>query len=88
MEGLGGTRVEGGEALTPPTISIVPKPWYAPTPFFHPEKLELVFNLQSQMVDQIHHDTLMHQRIDMMYEAFSNAPAGQKCLTCARPFVL
>jgi hypothetical protein len=40
------------------------------------------------MADQIHRDTLMHQRIDMLYDAFSNAPATQRFPTYARPFVL
>jgi hypothetical protein len=84
VEGLGGTMMEGGEVFAPPPISIVPEPWRAPPPFFHPEQLELVFDLRSQMADQVHRGTLMHQRIDMLYEAFSNAPAGQKCPTCAR----
>jgi hypothetical protein len=88
VEGLGGTTMEGGEVLVPPPISIVPEPWRAPPPFFHLEQLELVFDLRSQMADQVHRGTLMHQRIDMLYEAFSNAPAGQKCPTCARPFAL
>jgi hypothetical protein len=87
-EAGGGMTVKGGKVLAPPPISIVPRTMACPPPFFHPEQLELVFELQSQMADQIHHDILMHQRIDMLYEAFSNAPAGQKCLTCARPFVL
>jgi hypothetical protein len=86
VEGLHGTMMEGGEVFVSPPIWIVPEPWCAPPPFFHPEQLELVFDLRSQMADQVHHGTLMHQHIDMLYEAFSNAPKGKKCLTCAQPF--
>jgi hypothetical protein len=77
VEGPGGTMKEGGKVLAPPPISIVPEPWHAPPPFFHPEQLDLVFDLRSQMADQVYRGTLMHQRIDMLYEAFSNAPAGK-----------
>jgi hypothetical protein len=87
-EVVGGMMVEGGPVLAPPPITIILEPWQDPPPFFHLEQLALVFELRSQMADQIHYDILMHQRIDMLYEAYSNAPAGQKCPTCARPFVL
>jgi hypothetical protein len=88
VEGPGGTTKEGGKVLAPPPISIAPEQWRAPPPFFHPEQLDLVFDLRSQMADQVYRGTLMHQRIDMLYEAFSNAPTGQRCLTCARPYAL
>jgi hypothetical protein len=84
----GGTSKEGGEVLAPPPISIAPEQWRVPPPFFHPEQLDLVFDLRSQMADQVYHCTLMHQRVDMLYEAFSNAPAGRRCPTCARPYAL
>jgi hypothetical protein len=82
----GGTSKEGGEVLAPPPISIVQEQWRVPPPFFHPEHLELMFDLRSQMADQVYHGTLMSQHIDMLYDAFSNAPAGKRCLTCARPY--
>jgi hypothetical protein len=47
-----------------------------------------VFDLQRQMANQVYRVTLMRQRIDMLYEAFSNAPTKQRCLTCARLFAL
>jgi hypothetical protein len=40
------------------------------------------------MGDQVYRGTLMHQRIDMLYEAFSNGIAGQRCLMCARPYTM
>jgi hypothetical protein len=88
VEGPGGTTKEGGEVLAPPPISIVLEQWRAPPPFFHPEQLDLVFDLRSQMADKVYRGTLMHQHIDILYEAFSNAPAGQRCPTCARPYAL
>jgi hypothetical protein len=84
----GGTSKEGGEVLAPPPISTMQEQWHVPPPFFHPEHLELMFDLRSQMVDQVHRGTLMSQRIDMLYDAFSNAPAGQRCPTCAQPYVM
>jgi hypothetical protein len=85
---VGGLEVEGGPVLAPPPITTILDLCQEPPPFFHLEQLALVFELRSQMADQIHRDILMHQCIDMLYEAYSNAPAGQKCPTCARPFVL
>jgi hypothetical protein len=82
------TEVEGSPVLAPPPLSTLPDFCQAPPPFFHPEQLGLVFELRSQMVEQIHRDILMHQRIDMLYKAYSNAPAAQRCSTYARPFML
>jgi hypothetical protein len=54
--GGGGLRaeVEGGPVLAPPPLSTLPDFCQAPPPFFHPEQLELVFELRNQMADQIH----------------------------------
>jgi hypothetical protein len=82
----GGKTREGGKVLTPPPISSMQEQWRVPPPFFHPEHLELLFDLRGQMADQVHRGTLMSQRLDMLYDAFSNAPAGQRCPTCAQPF--
>jgi hypothetical protein len=72
-----GMEVEGGPVLAPPPLSTLPDFGQEPPPFFHPEQLALVFELRSHMADQIHRDTLMHQQIDMLYEAYSNAPTTQ-----------
>jgi hypothetical protein len=40
------------------------------------------------MADQIHQDTLMSQWIDMLFDAFSNAPENQCFPTCVKPFML
>jgi hypothetical protein len=87
-EGLHGTMIEGDEVFVSPPIWIVPEPWHAPPPLFHPEKLELVSDLRIQLADQVHHGTLMHQCIDILYEAFSNVPKGKKCPMCPRHFSL
>jgi hypothetical protein len=84
----GGTSKEGGEVLAPPPIPTPSDQWRVPPPFFHPEQLDLVFDLRHQMADQAYRGTLMSQHIDMLYEAFSNAPAKQRCLTCARLYAL
>jgi len=81
-EGLHGTMMEGDEVFVSPPIWIVLEPWCATTPLFHLEQLELVFDLRSQLADQVHHRTLMHQHINILYEAFSNAPKGKKCPMC------
>lgn len=84
----GHTSKEGGKVLAPPPISITSDQWCVPSPFFHPEQLELVFDLRRQMADQAYHGTLMSQRIDMLYEAFSNAPTKQRCPMCVRLYAL
>jgi hypothetical protein len=47
-----------------------------------------MFDLRSQMADQFYHGALMSQRIDMLYDAFANAPAGKIFPTCVRPYLL
>jgi hypothetical protein len=84
----GGKSWEGGKALAPPPISTMQESWHVQPPFFHPEHLDLMFDLRSQVADQVHRGILISQRIDMLYDAFSNAPAGQRCPTCAQPFVM
>jgi hypothetical protein len=48
----GGTTREGGKVLSPPPISSMQEQWRVPPPFFHPEHLELLFDLRGQMADQ------------------------------------
>jgi hypothetical protein len=68
--------MEGGPVLVPPPLSTLPDFSQEPPPFFHIEQLALVFELRSHMADQIHRDTLMHQRIDMVYEDYLNTPTS------------
>jgi hypothetical protein len=75
-------------APMPHPLSIMQDSWHVQPPFFHPEHLELMFDLRSQVADQVHHAILISQCIDMLYDAYSNMPAGQRCPTCAQPFVL
>ena len=42
----GGTLKEGGEVLALPPIMVTLDQWRVPPPFFHPEQLELVFDLR------------------------------------------
>jgi hypothetical protein len=74
--------------LAPPPLIAIHEFYSAPPPLFNLEKLELIFELRSQMADQIHQDTLMIQWINMLYDTFSNAPTTQCCSTYARPSVL
>jgi hypothetical protein len=64
------TEVEGHPVLAPPPLTTLPDFCHAPPPFFNLEQLELIFELRRQMADQIQRDTLMHQRINMLYDAF------------------
>lgn len=84
----GGQMWEGGMASMPHPISTMQESWHVQPPFFHPEHLDLMFDLRSQVVDQVHRTILISQRIDMLYDAYSNAPTGKRCPTCAQPYVL
>jgi len=84
----GDTTREGGTVFTPPPISSMQNQWCVPPPFFNPRHLELLFDLWSQMVDQGHRGILMGQHLDMLYDAFSNAPMGQRCPTCVQIFMM
>jgi hypothetical protein len=57
-------------------------------PLLRAAHLDLVFELRGQMADQEHRALLMGQRLDMLLDAYSNAPANRKCPTCAQPFVI
>jgi hypothetical protein len=47
-----------------------------------------MFELRSLVEDQIHHAMLISKRNDMLYDAYSNAPPGQRCPMCGKPFAL
>jgi hypothetical protein len=50
------------------------------------EHLALVFDLPGHMSDLEHRALIMGQRMDMLLDAFSNAPAQRKCSLCAQAF--
>jgi hypothetical protein len=87
-EGDIGTVQENHPVLVPPPLTVIPEFNPGPPPLFIPEQLELIFDLRSHMADQLHRDTLISQRIDMLFDAFSNAPEKQHCPTYVKPFVL
>jgi hypothetical protein len=57
-------------------------------PFLRAEHLALVFELRGHMADQEHRALLMGQRLDLLLDAYSNAPAKRKCPFCAQPFAI
>jgi hypothetical protein len=52
-------------------------------PLLCAEHLALVFELRGHMADQEHRALLMGQRLDLLLDAYSNAPAKRKCPMCA-----
>jgi hypothetical protein len=84
----GETTREGGTVFMPPPISSMQNQWRVPPPLLHPDLLDLIFDLRSQMADHVHRGTLMGQRLDMLFDAFSNAPPGRRCPTCLQFFVI
>jgi hypothetical protein len=59
-----------------------------PMPLLHPNHLELVFETRRLVEDQIHRGLQIHQRLDMLFTAYSNTSPGRQCPMCAQPFVL
>jgi hypothetical protein len=57
-------------------------------PLLHAEHLALVLELCGHMVDQEHRALLMGQRLDLLLDAYSNAPAKRKCPLCAQSFAI
>jgi hypothetical protein len=82
------TPGEGDETPTPTPNRTVHGHSGAPPPFLHAAHLDLVFELRGQMADQEHRALLMGQRLDMLLDAYSNAPTNRKCPTCAQSFVI
>jgi hypothetical protein len=52
------------------------------------EHLALMFDLRGHLSDLEHRALLMGQRMDMLLDAFSNAPAKRKCPLCAQAFAI
>jgi hypothetical protein len=55
---------------------------------FRDEHLALLFDLRGHMSDLEHRALLMGQRMDMLFDAFSNAPTKRKCPLCAQAFAI
>jgi hypothetical protein len=87
-EGAIDTVQENHPVLAPPPLTVILEFNTTPPTLFIPEQLELIFDLRSHMVDQLHRDTLISHHINMLFDAFSNALAKQCCLSCAKPFTL
>jgi hypothetical protein len=56
--------------------------------FLRAEHLALVFELRGHMADLEHRALLMGQRLDLLLDAYSNAPAKRKCPLCAQAFAI
>jgi hypothetical protein len=82
------TTKEGGMVLAQLPIPTPLDQWCVPPPFFHPEQLDSVLDLRHQMANQAYHGTLMRQHMDILYEAFSDAPTKQRCPMCVRLYAL
>jgi hypothetical protein len=54
--------------------------------FLHAEHLALVFELRGHMADLEHRALLMGQRLDLLLDAYSNAPTKRKCPLCVQAF--
>jgi hypothetical protein len=79
---------EGGIAPMPRPLSAMQEVGRVQLPLLHPDHLTLVFELRSMVEDLIHRTSLVSQRVDLLYDAYSDTQPGQRCPTCAQPFVL
>lgn len=52
------------------------------------EHLSLVFELRGHMADLEHRALVMGQRLDVLFDAYSDAPDRRKCPLCAQPFAI
>jgi hypothetical protein len=57
-------------------------------PLLSDEHLALVFELRSHISDLEHRALLMGQRMDLLLDAFSGAPAQRKCPLCTQTFAI
>jgi hypothetical protein len=57
-------------------------------PLLSDEHLALVFELRSHLADLEHRALLMGQRMDLLLDAFSGAPAQRKCPLCTQTFAI
>jgi hypothetical protein len=57
-------------------------------PLLSDEHLALVFELRSHIADLEHRALIMGQRIDLLLDAFSGAPAQRKCPLCTQTFAI
>jgi hypothetical protein len=52
------------------------------------EHLSLVFELRGHMADLEHRALVMGQRLDVLFDAYSDAPSRRKCPLCAQSFAI
>jgi hypothetical protein len=52
------------------------------------EHLELLFDIRQWQDEQEHDQRTIHQRLDLLFEALSDAPSQAQCPTCKQKFVL
>lgn len=53
---------------------------------FSIEHLKLIFEMRSDMADQLHPRKILHRRLDMFFVALSKEPEKRRCPTCGQPF--
>jgi hypothetical protein len=51
------------------------------------EHLELLFDIRQRQDEQVHGQRIINQRLDLLFEAFSDAPMPARCPTCKQKFV-
>jgi hypothetical protein len=50
------------------------------------EHLELLFDIRQRQDEQVHGQGIINQRLDLLFEAFTDAPAQARCPTCKQRF--
>jgi hypothetical protein len=50
------------------------------------EHIELLFEIRQKQDDQVHSQSVLSQRMDILFEALTDAPAQARCPTCKQRF--
>jgi hypothetical protein len=51
------------------------------------EHLQLIFEMRQKLDDQAHIQRILGQRMDLLFDAMTEAPTNKRCPTCGQKFV-
>jgi hypothetical protein len=54
---------------------------------FSEDHLQLIFEMHRNLADQLHNQSILNHRMDLLFDSLSSEPAQRRCLTCFQPFV-
>jgi hypothetical protein len=54
---------------------------------FSEEHLQLIFEMRRDVAEQLHRQTTLSRRLDVLFDALSSEPAKNRCPTCCQTYV-